>query len=426
MTAPGPAARFDELRRNWPFLVPCLFGIMLSSFQGYSLGVMTIPIEREFGWTRSEIAGGYFIDSILVLMAAPLVGMAADRFGARRIALCGILLYCLCLSALSLTSRDVHIWWSLWSVLALGQVFVMPHIWIKAISAGFSANRGIAIAIALCGTGLCSMLVPSLANALVVQWGWRAAYVGLAIIGGCVTFPLAWLLFHPFARTATAAATPGDGAPSVQPGISVREGYGSPLFRKLACAVGLYALAISILTTNLVPVLVSGGHSPARAAALAGLMGVGTIVGRLCSGLLLDRLFAPRIGAAAVLLTVISVALLLGLPSSPVATGLACLTIGLSAGGEYDSAAYIAARHFGSRNLGALFGAITGVMTFGAAIGPIISNLVYDLSGSYTFIIWLEIPASIATALLFLSMGNERPLFSAQMPDTLPSPEAPQ
>lgn len=392
------AVRFDELRSNWAFLAPCVIGIMLSTMQNYSLGVMTIPLEREFGWSRSEIAGGHFVGAVIALFAAPVAGAAADRFGARYVALPGIILFCVCLSMLSLTSADVRTWWSLWTILAIGHACILPYIWIKAISAVFHANRGIAIAIALCGTGLCSALVPSLANHLVEQLGWRGAYIGLAAVGGVISFPLALALFRPVNET--------KGAPVPdRADVSVREGYRSGNFRKLAGIVGLYALAISILTTNLVPLLVASGRTAAAAAALAGLAGIGTIIGRLCCGLLLDRFNAARVGAMVVSLPVISVLLLLGFPASVSVLSIACLTIGLSAGGEFDSAAYIAAQHFGSRNLGALFGSLTGLMAFCAAIGPVLSNWVYDITGSYRLILWLEVPACVGVAALFLWLG---------------------
>ena len=143
------AGGFGELRREWRILPPCLAGITLCSVHGYSLGVMIVPLEQEFGWTRAEISGGMFIISLIALFAAPMSGFATDRFGPRRIALFGIPLFGGCLALLSMATANIASWWGLWALLAVGNMFLLPTVWTKAINGRFDANRGIALAIAL-------------------------------------------------------------------------------------------------------------------------------------------------------------------------------------------------------------------------------------------------------------------------------------
>ena len=126
-----------------------------------------------------------------------MAGIAVDRFGSRRIALFGILFFCAALALLSTATSDVRTWWLLWVLLALGNMMILPTVWAKAINGRFDANRGIALALALCGTGVASAFAPSLTQWLVAQYGWRTAYVVLAALGAGITFPIAWFLFHP-------------------------------------------------------------------------------------------------------------------------------------------------------------------------------------------------------------------------------------
>jgi len=407
---------FHELRMHWPVLMPSLFGIAMVSIHSYSFGVMTIAVQDAFGWPRSEIALGFSICALVTLLAAPVVGLAVDRFGARQIALPGIVAYCLSLAMLALATSDVRTWWLLWFLVAITHVFVAPFVWLKIVGAGFNANRGIAIAIALCGTGLCSAIVPRLANGLVDTWGWRGGYVGLALIGFVVAFPLTWFLFRPIGAIRGSGSIAPVARASYQ-GIPVRGAYATPEFRKLAGVVGLYALGLSVLTTNLVPVLVATGLTMASAASFAGFAGVGTIIGRLSSGLLLDWFDPAQVGASVVLLPIVSALLLLIANPSFVLLGLACFLVGLSAGGEYDSVAYLTARHFGSEVFGAMLGALTGVMTLFAAMGPVLSNHVFDTTGSYDIVLWLEIPTCLVVAMLFLWLGSGPSRQSAIMID---------
>jgi predicted MFS family arabinose efflux permease len=415
MDAHSQGPGFSELGRNWRILPPCLLGITLCSTHGYSLGVMIPVLERELGWARAEISLGLLIISLIALVAAPLVGLAIDRLGPRRIALTGIVLFCFGLAMLS-TANDLAQWLALWVLLGAGNMLILPTIWTKAINAYFDRNRGMALALALCGTGVAAAFVPSLTNALVESFGWRQAYIGLGLIGAAVTFPVAWLLFRlPGERTGRAETAPPP--PPQAQGVSAREGFVQPRFLKLAGATLLFSVTICALTTNLVPVLLARGMTPATAAGIAGLLGIGSITGRLVGGFLLDRFDAARVAAVSVAMPVVTVALLLAFPGDGMAA-LACLILGLAVGTEVDCCAYLAARHFGLRSFGTLFGAMNGLMLFGNGIAPALANHIYDVTKSYDIVLWAQIPACLGTVLLFLLLGPYPQLDGAE-----PAPE---
>jgi predicted MFS family arabinose efflux permease len=402
MVTGGATSQFGELRQHWRVLPPCMIGITLCSIHGYSLGVMIPALESEFGWSRAEISMGMMIISMIALVGAPLTGVATDRFGPRRIALGGILLFSLALALLS-TATSLASWWLLWVLLGAGNMLVLPTVWTKAINFYFDANRGIALALALCGTGVAAAFVPSLTNALVEHFGWRQAYVGLGLIGAAITFPTAWLLFR--LPSSADQAKPGTAPPPRQiQGVSARDGFAQPRFLKLAGATLLFSVTICALTTNLVPVLLSRDMTPATAAGVAGLLGLGSITGRLVGGFLLDRFDAAKVAAASVVMPVVTVLLLLAFPSTGVAA-LACLILGLAVGTEVDCCAYLAARHFGLRAFGTLFGTMNGLMLFGNGIAPVLANYVYDVTRSYDIVLWVQIPACLGTAVLFLLLG---------------------
>jgi MFS family permease len=216
----GPG--FGEIRRHWRVLPPCLAGITLCATHGYSLGVMIPVLEREFGWPRAEISLGLMIISLISLIGAPVVGLAIDRFGPRRIALTGILVFCFGLAMLS-RATGIASWLALWVLLGAGNMLILPTVWTKAINYYFDTNRGMALALALCGTGVAAAFVPMLTNALVEHFGWRNAYVGLGLIGAAVTFPTAWLLFR--MPAAGEAASAGADLPRQMEGVTAREGF---------------------------------------------------------------------------------------------------------------------------------------------------------------------------------------------------------
>lgn len=400
-TAPGA----NEFRQHGLILLPAMAGIMLCAIPGYSLGVMIGPLEQEFGWTRAQISTGPLIISMIALLVAPLVGMAVDRFGTRAIGIVGPILFTGALALLSITAPDIRSWWALWLVLGVASMFVIPTVWTAAINRYFDHNRGLALAIALCGTGIGAAAFPFLTNTLVNAFGWRGAYVGLAVIGVAIVLPLVLLLFHDPDVGNDKAATDGPQSAGGQKGMALAEGFRSPRFLKLAAAAALFSVAICALTANAVPVLIAEGLDRAGAAAMAGLIGLGSILGRLGGGLLLDRFNAGAVAAVSVLTPIITIAIFLGTDQSVVGAGIACFVLGLSVGTELDACAYLAARHFGLRSFGALFGAINGLLLFGAGVAPLLANHVYDVTRSYDAVLWAIIPACVVTALLFLALG---------------------
>jgi MFS family permease len=410
----GSAWAPEEWRANWRVLPPSLAGVMLCAVHGYSLGVMVSPLEHEFGWSRAAITAGPFIISLFALWAAPLTGFAVDRFGPRRIALLGVAVFCGTLALLS-TATSVLTWWLLWALLGLGNMLVLPTVWTAAIASRFERNRGMALACALCGTGLTAAIVPMLTDTLMTQQGWRHAYVSLAAICFVVVFPLVLLSFRG-ARELRGAV------PVVRRKASgeLRAAFTSRAFVLMICALVSYSVALCALTTNGVPVLIGRGFGHAEAAQIAGLLGLGSVTGRLGCGYLLDRFDAKKIAALGVIAPIAAALLLLAVPGSGVSARIAFLMIGLAAGSEYDASAYLASRHFGVHNFGTVFGAIGGVTLLANGLAPLIANYIYDMTKSYDTVLWAQLPLGLAAAAFFLLLGP----YPAFAPEEIEADEA--
>ena len=402
---PGRRMEFGELREHWPVLVPCMLGLALASLQGFSLGVLIHPIEQEFGWSRAEITLGPFIIACMALLGGPLAGALIDRGGPRRVALAGVALYCGALAFLGAVTSSLLTWWAGWVLLGFAAPLVLATVWMTAINSVFSRNRGMAIALALCGTGVGAAVAPPLTNLLLVSHGWRGAYIGLAVISALLVVPAVLFLFHsPADRRGGAVARKSEAA--VLAGFSAREGFTSPTFIKLTLAVLLFGMTSIALTANAVPVMISKGVNASAAAGLAALIGIGSITGRLIGGFLLDRFDAKFIAGGSVFAPILSSLLLLLLPDRGMTMAAACFLLGIAAGTEVDACSYLAARHFGMRSFGALFGTMNGVVLFGGGIAPLVANHVYDVTHSYDALLIGMIPTCLVSAGLFLSLGR--------------------
>lgn len=396
-----------EWRQHWPVVIAAMSGVAMSTINSYSTGVFIEPLQQAFGWSRAEISLGPALTAPVIIVFASLIGVAIDRFGPRRLGIIGVTALFLLNLLLSTVGPSIWSWWAVWAVIAFGNLFIQPSVWTAAVSGMFSAGRGLALAIALCGSGVASIVTPYLTYALIARFGWRMGFVGLACFWGMIAIPLIYFLFTSVkdrARLNSRAATTQVPMPAALPGEGRRQ-LTSWRFIRLALAGGLIASVVMSLVANLVPVLTWNGLTRAQAAGIAPLLGITSIAGRLLIGYLLDRMPGTILAALSVVLPIGASLLLLTLHGSLPAAAAAVLITGLTLGAELDLVAYLTSRYFGLQNFGLLFGTIGGLITLAGALTPLAMNMVYDSTASYAGALWAYLPICLVSAALFLSLG---------------------
>src|SRR5512144_3283746 len=75
----------------------------------YAYSVFLVALLREFGWSRSVLAGAFSVFTLMGGGAGPVLGALADRFGPRRLILIGWVLLAASLWADSLVTRPLHL-----------------------------------------------------------------------------------------------------------------------------------------------------------------------------------------------------------------------------------------------------------------------------------------------------------------------------
>lgn len=404
---------FAEWRRNWTLVLASAFGISVATIHLYSAGIFIEPLERQFGWSRAQIVSGITLASVIGTFGSPCTGYLIDSYGPRRIALPGMLIFCGGIAMLSLVGGEIWQWWLLWLIVALGWVCIKPTVWTAAISSRFDKSRGLALAVALSGTGIGAVLAPLTAGMLIGNFGWRLAYVMLVGLWVLIAFPLVWLFFRG-AQDAQVRGQPQGKARQVGlPGLGVREAIYSARFVKILCAAVLVTVSATGLMMHMVPILSDGGLDRTAAVRVAGIMGLATVTGRLAMGVLLDRVHGPLICAAIFLFPMVAGLFLLRYDGSFLSAMVIACCVGLALGAELDGLAYFASRYFGLRNFGTLFGTIVGLISLGTGVGPLIAGAIYDSFGTYRPFLWLVIPSSALAAILIGTLGRY-PVFDGE------------
>jgi predicted MFS family arabinose efflux permease len=248
----------------------------------------------------------------------------------------------------------------------------------------------------LAGSALGAMLLPVLAQFVITHRGWRAAYLTLGLLALAVGFPLTAI----FVRERPAAQQ--DEEVSTELGEPVAKALATPAFWIIAATVCLYAISVNGAIAHLSALLTDRGVTAAGAAWSVSIIGATSLVGRLLTGLFLDRFFGPRVSQIMLLTTVLGI-VLLSVANSLTAGLVAAGLIGFSMGSEGDITPYLLGRYFGLKRFSTLYALTWTTYAVGGATGPILVGRVFDTMGSYRPITiqLLALPAFIPCLLMF-------------------------
>ncbi len=342
----------------------------------YTNGLFVAGLTREFGLTRAQFGLGVLCVTLALAAANPFVGWAVDRFGPRAPSIAGLLLLCAGFVCLGLFVESVQGYLILQSLVALGGAASGPIAYTKFIGSTFTARRGLALGLTMTGIGLSAAVLPPILAVVIDTRGWRAGYLALA------TVPLlgAVLTGFIFPRRAVGPAT--HPVPSPAGSSDHREWLRSRTFWILAATFAAMSLSFGGLLPHFVPMLLDAGLEPAAAGRIAGEIGLAVIVSRVVVGLLLDRVFAPRVAIAMCLVGATGgLAMFLGgAPYAPVTA----IALGLALGAELDLMGYLVSRYFGMAAFGRLYGWQYGAFIFASGMGPLWVGAVRDATGNYS------------------------------------------
>jgi MFS family permease len=378
--------RLDAGSSYYPGLivVACAVGMALgvATFLIYAFGVFINPISTELNTGRGEVSLALTLGILGNLVAAPLIGMLSDRYGARKMILIGVVALSVTLASFSLVQNVMQLY-----LAALVMVLVAagsgPITYARIISTWFDERRGLALGLTMAGLGIGGAIAPVLSQGLIDDYGWRMAYRYLGLIVLIVSFPFLFLIIRNRPPDQTCAAAIGSKPAQVEEqGLSVKDSAKKSAFWFMAIGFFLVALGNSGGLVHLTPLLTDAGMTPQRAAYYAGVMGIGVTIGRASAGFLLDKFHAPYVAIAFLIGPVLAyVSFLSGI--DPAFVLLPVLLFGIGIGAEFDIIPYLITRYFGLKNFGAIYGIQIITFSLGTGMGPAVMGFGHDKYGSY-------------------------------------------
>jgi MFS family permease len=379
----------------------------------YSFSVFIKPLSQEFHSSRASISLAFTLANLLQGVSCPLTGRLADRFGARNVILLSSVLFALLLVSSHLLSAKLWNFYLLFGLLGFVGSGPAPIPYVKIISRWFDRRRGLALGLTMFGIGAGAILMPVLVQRLIAMLGWRSTFVVMGLLVLVVPVPIVAFFLK---ESPEEMGLLPDGAITTQQnaekensdeGMAWRNARRSKAFWLMVGAIVLVGASVHGCVLHLVPLLSDRGVSSNRVALATSFLGGALLIGRVGSGYLLDRFFAPRVAMCLFGAAACGIALL----KTDAASGLlflAVLLIGLGMGAEVDIIAYLVSRYFGLRAFGEIYGYVFASYVLAGALGPWLMARGFDRSGSYGSALMGFFVATLLAVVLMTRLGPYR------------------
>ena len=385
VTSPRPASPWLLIATVW-LMLGVTFGLM------FSFSVFLVPLLEEFGWSRGLAAGAFSLSAVVQGLLSPAIGALVDRFGPRRLILCGVV----ALGVSSVLGSRIAAVWHLYVVTGLLTAAAISAVgWVPSaalVARWFARRQATMMGLAFSGMGVGVLTIGPLAQWLISTYGWRAAYLALGIGTLVLLVPLVWWGAQEAPRAAlprtTSTATPVDDG-----GIRVRAALRTRAFWALFLAYMCTPLAVFTVITHQVAFAVDHGFPRLFVASIFGLTGLVSIAGRVLFGFAADRIGRALSATISYACTAIGTLALLSVEPWRHASGLYVYAVlfGLGFGARGPIITAIAAERFPGRRFGAIYGFMSIGNGLGGALGPWFAGAVFDATGTY------RIPFLVAT-----------------------------
>jgi MFS family permease len=376
----------NEFKLGWKVVLAAMLGVAFngSNILLYTIGALAPQLSQEFGWSHGSIQLASLFTIGTIVLSLPIAGYLSDKYGVRRMTLSSIALTSFCIFLHSFLSGSIVVFYLLASLTALAFVGGLPLTWTKMVTSWFDRRLGLALGLTLLGTGMGGAVLKPTTAALIAEFGWRGAYIGLAIIPLIVVLPLVLAWFkEPREKVVASHSHDGDIAP-VETHITFNQALKDWRFWAIAIAYIPIGFAVAGLITNMEVILASGGADAGLIVTAGTTFGVSVVIGRIIGGYLLDKYNPGIVGATLIMSLSVSFILLAEPGLSVSMTLLAIMLAGFGTGVEFDVLSYLIHRIFGREHYAKIFGSVMALLYIGSAFGPVLFGATYDGYGNFT------------------------------------------
>ncbi len=389
-----------------------------------TIAVFVFPMSEDLGWSRTLIVGAAAAAGVASMFVSPLAGWVLQRFGARALMSSSVLLLGAVILSLRWTTNPI----TFYLLFGIGRLMFQAPLQIgasTAVAQWFVRLRGRSSSMLGVTHSLGMGLFPLFAQLFMNANGgdWRMAWFWMGISVWVIALPLTLLVvvnrpedvgLTPDGDEITPAGDTKDlsGPTAAEQEVqwTLREAMRTPAMWTLAVVGGLVFFIHTGVNIHQAAFLRDQGISASVAASALTVLAIGTAIGSIIWGNLLDR-FPVKAVYSATAAWLGGMALLFLLVDSAGMAFVAAALFGIGIGGLLVVPPVAIANYFGRSSLGAIRGATEPFVSGGQAIGAVGAGLIFDATGSYsgTFPVF-TVAAGLAVVLLLVTRRPQKKL----------------
>jgi predicted MFS family arabinose efflux permease len=380
----------------WLVLLAAAGTFALTMGTRQTMGLFLSPLNTATGLGLASISLAFAFGQLWWGLTQPFAGAMADKIGAGRVLFIGALL----VAAGTFITPYMTSTWGL--ILAIGVLsaggagMAGPAVLMAATTRLIPPERrGLAAGIVNAGGSFGQFALAPIAAALMTSLGWASAMqvMGLLVL---LCLPAAFLL-----RGNSLQAAPA-GQEVLSTREAIRDAFRNRSYLLLGAGFFVCGFHVAFLATHLPGVIASCGLPTAWAGWSLALLGLFNIMGSVAAGWamgrwrmksLLSLVYATR--ALAVL------AFLLAPKTGPVVLAFSAV-MGLTFLSTVPPTAGLVAKFFGPTNMATLFGIVMFSHQIGGFLGAWLGGAVFEATGSYDWIWYVDILLAVGAALVHL------------------------
>ncbi|TRZ97702.1 MAG: MFS transporter [Deltaproteobacteria bacterium] len=376
----------------------------------YVYSVFLAPLQREFGWTRSELSVAFTLSMVFIATGVLVGGRWQDRRGPAAVSLAGALLFSagIFLSRYTDSLAWLYVCYGVVVGLGSGIGYTCP------LSVGmkwFPERRGLVTGIMVMGYGAGGAVIAPLAGYLIQRFGWRDTFGILGAAFLAVTVAGSMFLRNPpegWRPPGGTPATEGKGTARGGRDFLPREMVGTGAFRRMWVAYALGTAAGLMVIGHLAAFALGAGFSARDSALSVGMLSVGNGCGRIASGWMSDHIGRVRTLSLVMGATALLLFLAPGVSTVPLLFALVFL-IGYCYGSQLAVFPSTTADYFGMRNLGNNYGLLLTAWGVAGIIGPMAGGWIFDATHGYAAAFRIAALLAVAAAVVVATVKAPPP-----------------
>ncbi|ELV7517214.1 MFS transporter [Photobacterium damselae] len=391
---------------RFPLLVWMGIGILIISLGiRQSFGIFMMPISDTFHTGREFFSLAIALQNLLFGLFQPFVGMAADRFGARRIIIVGAIAYGAGLYLTSLAATPSVLYLTIGALIGLGLSATSYVIILGAVARVVPAEhtaKAFGLTTAAGSFGMFAV-IPG-AQALLRNFDWQTAMQIFAVIC-CVMIAFAGFIKS---QKATSDA-PSQVDDSQTLSEALQEAFRNRNYWLIHTGFFVCGFQVMFIATHLPSYLGDKGLPGNTAAMALAYVGVFNIFGSYFWGLMGDRFDKRYVMSSLYLMRTVIIAAFVTFPVTVNTASIFGAAIGFCWLGTVPLTSGLVRQIFGARYLSTLYGLVFFTHQVGSFLGAWVGGRIFDYYHSYTPIWWTTVVMALIAALLHLPI-NDKPV----------------